>query len=130
MMMKLSIPYLRRMVRDLPLLVLVLGSLLVVTACRTPAPAAFPPPPATIPPEPAAAAPTIVHPTKAVTNSLQHVTYSFDLPRPSSRGYIIEESVDGEEWFVYGRSTAANLRQVTVVDATPNSGKQWRVTLP
>jgi hypothetical protein len=129
-MMKLSIPYVRRMVRDLPLLVIVLGSLLVVTACRTSAPSALPPAAAVLPPEPTAETPTIVHPARAVTNSLQHVTYSFDLPRPASDGYIIEESVDGEQWFVYGRSTAANLRQVTVVDATPNSGKQWRVTLP
>jgi hypothetical protein len=129
-MMKLSIPYLRRMVRDLPLLVIVLGSLLVVTACRTSAPSALPPPAAALPPEPTAETPTIVHPARAVTNSLQHVTYSFDLPRPASDGYIIEESVDGEQWFVYGRSTAANILQVTIVDATPNSGKQWRVTLP
>jgi hypothetical protein len=77
-----------------------------------------------------AAVPVVVPPSSAVTNSLQHVTYTFDLPRPPARGYVIEESIDGQEWIVYGRSSSTNLRQVTLVDATPDSGKQWRVTLP
>jgi hypothetical protein len=108
----------------------VLGCLLLLTACRTAEPFTTLAPAATPPPPPVVAEPVVVHHTAAVTNSLQHVTYTFVLPRPPTHGYIIEESIDGEEWIVYGRSSSSNLRQVTMVDATPQSGKQWRVILP
>lgn len=106
----------------------VLGCILLCTACRTPEPP-VPPPPVAIP-APPAADPVVIRPASAVTNSLRHVTYTFALPHPPARGYIIEESVDGEEWFVYGRSTSSDRRLITIVDATPDSGKQWRVSLP
>jgi hypothetical protein len=104
--------------------------LLITSACRTPAPAtggqAVEP---VQPPEPRPAL-VVVQPSKAVTNALLHVTYTFDLPRPSVHGYVIQESRDGREWSNLGRSTATNLTQVTVIDSTPNSGKLWRVALP
>lgn len=104
--------------------------LCLLVACRSPQPAVPAEPTALVPVEPAEPEPVIVHPTLAVTNSLRHVTYTFDLPRLPDRGYIIEESLDGEAWSVLGRSKSTNLRQVTVVDATPESGKSWRVILP
>jgi hypothetical protein len=110
--------------------VLLAASLCFLAACRSPQPAVPAEPTALVPVEPAESEPVIVHPTKAVTNSLRHVTYTFQLPRLPERGYIIEESLDGEEWTILGRSSATHLRQVTVVDATPDSGKLWRVTLP
>jgi hypothetical protein len=81
-------------------------------------------------PPTAVAEPVVIHPTSAVTNSLRHVTYTFTLPHPPAGGYIVEESIDGEEWFVYGRSSSSDRRHITIVDATPDSGKQWRVSLP
>ena len=69
-------------------------------------------------------------PTRVVTNELKHVTYTFELPRPSVRGYVIQESRDGVTWNALGRSTATNFTRVTFVDSTPSSGRQYRVTLP
>jgi hypothetical protein len=83
--------------------------------------------------EPALApAPTelIVLPTRATTNELQHVTYTFELPRPPARGYVIQESLDGVNWTELGRSTSTHFKRITFKDSTPSSGKQYRVSLP
>ncbi len=72
----------------------------------------------------------LVPPSRVVTNELQQVTYTFELPRPSIRGYIIQESRDGKSWSNLGRSTATNYTMVTFVDASASSGKRYRVCLP
>jgi hypothetical protein len=122
------------------LTLLCLTNLLLLTACRTTPPATREPGPAPAPdtgapepiptPDPGEPMAVVVRPSSVITNSLQHVTYKFELPRKPERGYIIEESLDGEEWLVYGRSSSTELRNVTVVDATPDSGREWRVKLP
>jgi hypothetical protein len=122
------------------LALLFLTHLLLLTACRTTPPATPEPGPVPKPdtgepqpiptPDPGEPMAVVVRPSYAVTNSLQHVTYKFELPRKPERGYIIEESLDGEEWLVYGRSSSTELRSVTIVDATPDSGREWRVKLP
>jgi hypothetical protein len=107
-----------------------LALFLLTSACRAPAPATGGPVVEPVqPPEPHPDL-VVVQPSKAVTNALQHVIYTFDLPRPPVHGYVIQESRDGREWSNLGRSTATNLTQVTVIDSTPNSGKLWRVALP
>ncbi|MCL4176426.1 MAG: hypothetical protein KJ072_01590 [Verrucomicrobia bacterium] len=72
----------------------------------------------------------IVLPTRVTTNELHHVTYTFELPRPSARGYVIQESLDGVNWTELGRSTATHFTRITFKDSTPSSGKQYRVSLP
>mgnify|MGYP000918084874 CR=1 FL=1 len=72
----------------------------------------------------------VVLPTRATTNELHHVTYTFELPRPAARGYVIEESLDGVNWTELGRSTSTHFTRITFRDSTPSSGKQYRVTLP
>ena len=107
------------------MLTLVLG----MSACRTRDPATQPGQE-----QPKPIVPTvsdlIVPPTRATTNDLRHVTYTFNLPRPPASGYIIQESLDGVTWTELGRSTATNFTRVTFVDATPSSGKYYRVVLP
>jgi hypothetical protein len=71
-----------------------------------------------------------VPPALASTNDLQHVTYTFNLPRNAHSGYIIQESRDGVHWMDLGRSTSTNFTRVTFVDSTPSSGKHYRVVLP
>ena len=72
----------------------------------------------------------IVTPTRAVTNELKQVTYTFQLPGPPARGYIIQESLDGVTWTEVGRSTSTRFTRITFMDGTPSSGKQYRVALP
>jgi hypothetical protein len=72
----------------------------------------------------------IVTPTRAVTNELKQVTYTFQLPGPPARGYIIQESLDGVTWTEVGRSTSSRFTRITFMDGTPSSGKQYRVALP
>lgn len=100
-----------------------------LAACQTRQPA---PSPANVPPAPAVSiAPSLtVPPTVAATNEQRQVTYTFDLPRPATGGYIIQESSDGVTWADLGRSTSTNFTQVTFVDSTPASGRHYRVVLP
>lgn len=72
----------------------------------------------------------VVPPTHASTNEQRHVTYTFNLPRPATGGYVIQESLDGVSWTDLGRSTSTNFTRVTFVDSTPSSGKYYRVILP
>lgn len=106
---------------------LALASALAACQTRNPAPS-----PGRVPPE--SVVPTapnlIVPPTQAATNEQRQVTYTFDLPRPASGGYIIQESSDGVNWADLGRSTSTNYTRVTFVDSTPSSGKHYRVVLP
>ena len=99
----------------------------LLTACKAPKPS---PPDVPPPDSPPAQEELVVTATRAVTNELRHVTYTFELPRRPTHGYIIQESMDGKTWSDLGRSTATNLNRVTFVDATPSSGKQYRVSLP
>ena len=111
--------------RFLPVLGLAFG----LAACQTRNPA---PSPGQVPQEPVVStAPNlIVPPTQAATNEQRQVTYTFDLPRPASGGYIIQESSDGVTWADLGRSTSTNFTRVTFVDSTPSSGNHYRVVLP
>jgi len=106
---------------------LALASALAACQTRNPAPS-----PGRVPPE--SVVPTapnlIVPPTQAATNEQRQVTYTFDLPRPASGGYIIQESSDGVNWADLGRSTSTNYTRVTFVDSTPSSGNHYRVVLP
>jgi hypothetical protein len=119
------------------LVLLCLANLILLTACRTTPPPPPEPEPVPVPdtqpvptPDPGQPVSRVIRPSSAVTNSLHHVTYKFELPCKPERGYIIEESLDGEEWLIYGRSSSTELRHVTIVDATPNSGREWRVKIP